>query len=393
MSKEKKENNQLKILNFCPYYPPHIGGLEKHAIELHEKLVEKNVSVTVFTPNIPMANKEIVNEKGVLVIRYPAFDLVYNFPVPKFWLPKFWKMFFSLFKKDYDAIFSITMFFHSAMLALLYSKIKRKPWIHIEHASNYTQNDSFLIKTAARIYTDILGRIILIFSNLNIAPSQSAAKFIARFTKKPSTVIYRGMPFSEIEKNQSDTILKEKFKNKKIITYVGRLISGKGIIDLVNAISLIKHEDFILLIVGDGQEEEKLKKLIEKSGIKNKIEFLGAKNFNEVLSIMKISDIFVNPSHNEGLPTTVLEASACSCAIVATDVGGTKEIVTDKKSAILIEPKNIGVLATSIERLLKNDFERISLSKHAKEEVLERFNWEKSVNAYIDNINSLINKK
>jgi glycosyltransferase involved in cell wall biosynthesis len=382
----------IKILNFVPYYPPHIGGLEKHAIELHEKLVEKGLSVTVFTPDLPKTKKDISNENGVVVIRYPSFEPVHNFPLPKFWSLKFWKMFFSLFKEDFDIVFSITMFFHSATLALIYTKIKRKKWIHIEHASDYTKSTSLLIATTARIYTDILGRIALVFSDLNIAPSQSAARFVSGFTKKPSAVIYRGMPFEEIKKISPNTELDEKMKDKKIVLYVGRLISGKGIIDLVEATAKINFDNFILLIVGDGPEEKRLKDLTKKLKIENKIEFLGAKNFNEVLSIMKISDIFVNPSYNEGLPTTVLEAGACGCAIVATDVGGTREIITDKKSGILIEAKDINAIAKSIEKLLIDETKRKEFSQSAKQEVSEKFNWEKSVGSYMNEINKLLEK-
>lgn len=382
----------MKILNFCPYYPPHIGGLEKHAIELHEKLVKKGLSVTVFTPNLPAFKEGSINENGVTVIRYPAFELVHNFPLPKFWDINFWKMFSSLFQKDFDVIFSITMFFHSASLALIYTKIKSKPWVHIEHASDYTKSTSLLITAAARIYTDILGRITLTFSDLNIAPSQSAARFISNFTKKTSVVIYRGMPFTEIEKIKPNTAIKEKFPNKKIVVYVGRLISGKGIIDLVESIEKIKRDDFVLLVIGDGPEEKGLKELAKQLKIEDKIEFLGAKSFNEVLGFMKISDIFVNPSYNEGLPTTVLEAGACGCAIVATDVGGTREIISDKKSGFLIKPRQTVEMATFIEKLLENETQRKNFSESAKQEILEKFNWEKSVGAYIDNINLLRNK-
>ena len=375
-----------KILNFCPYYPPHIGGLEKHALELHEELTKKGFAVTVFTPNIPLVEKDIRDENGVTVIRYPAFEVIHNFPLPKFWSVKFWKMYFELFKKDFDAVFSITMFFHSPLLALPYSKIKKIKWIHIEHASDYTKSDSALVSTIARIYSDTLGRMALIMSDTNIAPSESAARFISKFTSKPSEVIYRGMPFDEIEKIKPDTKLTEKFQNKQIVTYVGRLISGKGIIDLVKSIAKINRDDFVLLVIGDGPEDENLKKMAKNLNIENKVEFLGAKPFDEVLGVLKVSDVFVNPSYNEGLPTTVLEAGVCKCAIVATDVGGTKEIITHQKSGILIQPKDIENMAASIEELLKNESKRKAFGDSAKKEIFERFNWEKSVNQYIEQI-------
>ena len=88
-------SRKYKILAFCPYYPPHIGGLEKYAEELHQHLANNGHKVTVITPDIP-AQKEYPTYPGVQVRRFPALDIVYGFPFPKLWVKSFWTIFFGV---------------------------------------------------------------------------------------------------------------------------------------------------------------------------------------------------------------------------------------------------------------------------------------------------------
>ena len=110
------------------------------------------------------------------------------------------------------------------------------------------------------------------------------------------------------------------------------------------------------------------------------------------VSILKITDIFINPSYNEGLPTSVLEAGVCRRAIIATDVGGTLEIITPDRSGIIIKPHNTQKVKNALEELLDNVPLRNSLGENAREEIEKKFNWEKSTLAYLKEIGSLQKK-
>ena len=112
--------------------------------------------------------------------------------------------------------------------------------------------------------------------------------------------------------------------------------------------------------------------------------FLGYKKFEDYIKILKISDIFINPSYTEGLPTTVAEAALCRNAIIATNVGGTPEIITNNQSGYLINPKDITTLKNKLEMLINNDSLRKELGNSAYNEVLNKFNWDKSIDKYLD---------
>jgi glycosyltransferase involved in cell wall biosynthesis len=378
----------MKILDFSPYYPPHIGGLEKYAQELHYNLAKHGFEITVFTPNIPQSIER--EEAGnIKIIRFPSFELVQNYPIPKFWKIKFWKLFFSLFKEKYDIVFSVTRFFSTCLMAMAFSKIKKTPWIHIEHGSDFVKSANRFISVSARLYDEIFGRLILNLSSLNIAPSESAAHFIKKFTSRKSSVIYRGMPFADIESVPKNSKMEAELIDKSILVFVGRFISGKGIPDLINAINKIKKNSLALILIGYGPEEDRLKQIVCDLKIGRKVLFWGSKSFSEVISILKSSDIFINPSYNEGLPTSVLEAGVCQCAIIATDVGGTREIIVNNQSGILVPPHNTDKLRESIEYLLDNKEKRELLGREAKKTIELKFNWDESIKKFIECINDV----
>ena len=141
-------------------------------------------------------------------------------------------------------------------------------------------------------------------------------------------------------------------ENQKVrIAFVGRLVSLKGVDLLLNALSKIETP-FDCRIVGDGEERENLEELSRQLGLFDSeirsVEFLGAKSREEVLSeILPSTDVFVNPSYQEGLPTTVIEALLAGCAVVATDVGGTREI-SELDDLVLSEPGNADALSSAL---------------------------------------------
>lgn len=111
-------------------------------------------------------------------------------------------------------------------------------------------------------------------------------------------------------------------------------------------------ENISCWIVGDGEDRLKLEAFVRENKLESRVAFLGFMSKNEVLTgILPGTDIFVNPSLQEGLPTTVIEALLSKCVVVATDVGGTKEI-SDKEDLIIVSPGDSDSLYLSIRETL-----------------------------------------
>lgn len=168
----------------------------------------------------------------------------------------------------------------------------------------------------------------------------------------------------------------------------GRLTEQKGYFDLLNAIVLLRQSfPYVqLFIAGGGHLYSDLVQETERLGLSENISFLGIRD--DVLKLMTASDIFVNSSHWEGMPVSILEAMAAGKAIVATQVGDVPRIGKDKETMLLMEPKHPEKIAAAIKLLLTNQMLKESIGPRAKQEVEKNFSaksWaEKLFNIYLE---------
>jgi glycosyltransferase involved in cell wall biosynthesis len=131
-----------------------------------------------------------------------------------------------------------------------------------------------------------------------------------------------------------------------------RLTEQKGITYLLQAMpEIIKAvPDVTLVIAGDGTLKNELRHEAVTLGIKEHVLFLGSRL--DIPQLLKLFDIYVLPSLWEGLPMVLLEAMAAGCSIVATDVGGNAQVITDRYNGMLIEPRNPQKIAEAVVTLL-----------------------------------------
>lgn len=370
-----------KILVFAPYYPPHPGGLEQYACSLNEELCQHGISVTVFTPHIPhSAPAEERSTPQQMIIRYPAVEIVPTFPFPFILRPMFFKLVRDLSAHKYSLILSHTRFFFPTFMAMLYAKITGTKWLHIEHGSDFVQASSIFISLGAKAYDLLLGRLVLSSADLVLCISNAVNTFVRELAPKAKRITaYRGFNAHDIERIKPNKSIRP--LRKHVITYIGRLISGKGVADLLHAFSSIPRSRCRLLILGDGPEISALKKLAAHLQIQDDVTFMGAQPYVQAIAVLKASDVFVNPSYTEGLPTTVIEAAFCRKAIIATNVGGTAEIITNDRNGVLIEPRQPAMLAAALTHLLQDAALRRRLGSEAYSTVSKKFNWRRCISA------------
>lgn len=171
-----------------------------------------------------------------------------------------------------------------------------------------------------------------------------------------------------------DTIVIGTIKSLEKIYGIDILIkSFKQIVD--------KHGDkgLKLLIVGAGSKESEYKNLVKELALQDKVVFTGKVDFIKVPEYHNMIDIFVNVSRNESFGVAVLEASACEKPVIATDIGGLKEVVVNNETGFLIEPENINKVAEAMEKLLLNKNLRDEMGKKGRKFVKEKFEFSSNV--------------
>jgi glycosyltransferase involved in cell wall biosynthesis len=158
-----------------------------------------------------------------------------------------------------------------------------------------------------------------------------------------------------------------------VIGLVGRLDHwGKGHRELFTAMARLRERHPVhALIVGGGRREAEVRELVAGLGLTGAVHFLGPRH--DVPDLLHAMDIFVLPSHSEGLSLALLEAMAAGLPVIATAVGGLPEVVTDGDNGLLIPPRDAGALAGALERLLANLAFAQRLGANARAHVREHF--------------------
>ncbi|MCU4570587.1 glycosyltransferase [Acinetobacter ursingii] len=139
--------------------------------------------------------------------------------------------------------------------------------------------------------------------------------------------VYNGINLNHYQFCEVDRISYRKSLNimpkEKVIGFVGRLSKEKNLDNLIKSATLLEGS-FKLLIIGTGDEEDRLKKEVDKLKMAEKILFLG--EVKDPRPYYSVFDVLVLSSNTEGLPTVILEAIATKCIVVSTDCGGVREI-------------------------------------------------------------------
>lgn len=179
--------------------------------------------------------------------------------------------------------------------------------------------------------------------------------------------------------------LREKRYSSSItVTYVGRLESIKGVDDFVKALIPLKkeHPDLTLQVAGWYPEGHHLVEEHQRD-----VQFLGLQD--DVSAILAETDIFVLPSHSEGLSNALMEAMSSGCACIATDVGGNSFLIQNGVSGLLYPAGDRAALAAHVERLIQDDAKRQSLGQAARKRIEETFDWKVVGKQYEDLFASL----
>jgi glycosyltransferase involved in cell wall biosynthesis len=164
-----------------------------------------------------------------------------------------------------------------------------------------------------------------------------------------------------------------------IVGNIGALVPHKGQRHLIDAAHLVVQRvpDARVVILGEGELREHLEHQVREYHLEKHVLLPGFRL--DVLGCLKAFDVFVMSSVTEGLGTSLLDAMACSKAIVATRAGGIPEVVEDERTGVLVPPRDHHAMADAIVRLLEDETRRRRMGEAGLARVRERFTGERMV--------------
>lgn len=170
-----------------------------------------------------------------------------------------------------------------------------------------------------------------------------------------------------------------------VLLNVGRLSPEKGQDLLLEAVACLTADfpGLNLRFAGIGSLEASLKSLATDLGLADRVAFLGY--VEDMPELYKNADIVVQSSLTEGLPNVVLEAALLGIPVLATDVGGTREVIEHGKSGWLIRPGSVDEIAAGIRHYLRNPLEHLNMTHAARARVIDEF----SMDARVDKMTKI----
>ncbi len=320
------------------------------------------------------------------------FGNVFIHPSPwPLWLQQFWilkkgKQIYKEQKFNLMTVHEYPPFYNGIGARLLWNKIKVPYVLEIMHIPGYPKAASAreeIYKTLLRFFikADSLKAKAVRVINKNQTPGFLIKAGVAR-----EKLIYIPAFYIDL-----DIFRPMNVEKKYDLVFAARLEKNKGILNLIEAIRIIKKQkpDIKLLIIGSGPELGRIKLLVTHYKLQTNIIFSGwLETLEDVARAYNSADIFINPSLNEGGPRVALEAMACGLPVITTKVGLMRDIINDRENGLFSgwEPAE---LAEKIIRL-HNDSGLQSEFSTAGRELVKQFEKKAAVRNYAEKLKQMI---
>lgn len=340
------------------------GGAEKVMLTLLRHMDRKK-----FDPTLVLVKKE-----GQYIDAIPSDIEVIDLNVSKARYALF-KLFRQIHVSKPDIVFS-TLGHLNLLVALLKPLLPSKTrFVSRESNTVSMENrEEKYPKLFDFLYRHVYNRFDLIIAQAHYMKEDLVTNF--HIDPDKIKVIYNPVDKDAIEAKLRDIKDQSSPKKHKKIIAVGRLSRQKGFDLLIEAMALLE-EAFVLEILGDGEERGNLERQIMELGLEKRVTLLPFQQ--NPYKFMRQSDLLVLSSRYEGLPNVLLEAGICGLPVVAMDTpGGTKELVIESKTGVMVEVYSAVALAEAIQKATQATFNKDFI----KILFAETYNIEKIVTSY-----------
>ena len=383
---------QTKLCIVTHTFLPHVGGIENVVYEQSKRLLQKNYVPMVVTNRIQTAKNYVID--GINVECYESLNTGFRLGIP-YVIPTINSL--GVFLKAVKSSKIVHAHGHPYLTSLLSAKLAKKyskPFVLTQH-NTFIEYDSIFDKIE-RLNDLAVGKETLKEADKIIAVSNATKNYVLSLGAKPNkvTVLHNGVDlkrFKPMPEKREEMRRKLGIPHGSIVVLtVRRLVYKNGIDTLIESANLVvkKNSKIVFLAIGKGPDFNNVQVRIKQLGIERNFKLTGFVQDEDLPLYYNAADLFVLPSKSgEGLPLVALEAMACGLPVVATNVGGIREIMNNKYGK-LVPPNNADLLANAIIEFAGMDFS--SRKSELRAMVEQKFSWDANVERLIEIYEELI---
>ena len=353
------------------------GGAERYVVFLAQELQKYGLKPIIFTGHsgiIDFAKNNSIDYKRTPYLKQQNWTGWRTLLLPLYLVFEIYLFLYYLYLfKKYGACTVHTQSKDDFIAATYAGKLLNKTIIWGDHADL-----KYILRNTNQIGRNYNGKIVLSAAKkadkiiLNSFGDEAAIKEVLprnHWLFEKTVVIHNGVvdKFKEYNKKPSQNVT---------FILICRLVIDKGVGEAITAFKNLakKYDNLRLVIVGDGPDIKEFKQLTKSN---SKIEFKGYQP--DPLKFLAKADCFLQPTYNEGLSLSLLEACMMQKPIITTNVGGNPEVITHQKNGLLIPAKDAKALEQAMEIIYQQPKLADKLAKQARQNYLKSFNFCKLV--------------
>jgi glycosyltransferase involved in cell wall biosynthesis len=383
---------QTRLCIVTHTFLPHVGGIERVVYEQSKRLLKRNFEPMVITNRIDTPKSYVVD--GINVECYGSLNTGFRLGIP-YSIPTPTSL--GTFLKAVKSSEMVHAHGHPYLTSLLAAKLAKrysKPFVLTQH-NTFIKYDS-IFDSVERLNDLTVGKETLKEADKIITVSNATKDYVLSLGAKPEKikVLHNGVDllrFRHLAGKREEIRRKLGIsQNSIVVLTVRRLVYKNGIDTLIEGanIAVRKNPKITFLVVGKGPDLNSVQMRIRQLGIENNFRLTGFVSDEDLPFYYNAADFFVLPSKSgEGLPLVALEAMACGLPVIATDVGGIREILI-KDYGKLVPPNQPELLATAVLEFSNVDWSSRKLELRAVME--EKFSWDKNVETLVGIYEELI---
>lgn len=349
----------MRILQVCQ---PSEGGVAKQVRILSTELISRGWEVDVACSPGALADE----------LRASGFE-VFTLPLVREASPK----------KDLAAVVELSKIIRKGAYSLVHvhsakagaigrvaAFISQTPAVYTPHAWSFLASNSALER---KVYVAIEQALVAL-TRRTICVSAGELELGRRLleNRRRLVLVRNGIPAPPTNPDRSP-------RDRLVVGTVARLSRQKGVEYLIRAAEEVcaTHEGVRFTIAGAGPELERLRDVVKRRGLDGRFELIG--DVRQVWKYLQSVDVFVLPSLWEGMPFALLEAMGAGLPVVATDVGGVRELIPDETFGIVVPPADPGALRNGILRYLSSEQLREATGVAARRRITTEFSQERMI--------------